>query len=74
MKVFHNVSYDPDADACYIVVSSSKVHNTIQKSVDCFVDVDKAGNVVGIEILRVAKHKSLLDRILISPTPVEQCV
>jgi uncharacterized protein YuzE len=74
MKIFQEVSYDPDADACYIAVSSSKVHDTIQKSADCFVDMDKDGQVVGIEILHVAKHKSLLDRILISNTPVEQCV
>jgi len=74
MKIFQKVSYDPDADACYIAVSSSKVHDTIQKSDDCFVDMDKDGQVVGIEILHVAKHKSLLDRILISNIPVEQCV
>jgi uncharacterized protein YuzE len=74
MKIFQKVSYDPEADVCYIAVSSSKVYDTIQKSEDCFVDMDKDGQVVGIEILRVAKHKSLLDRILLSNTPVEQCV
>ena len=74
MKVFEKVSYDPDADACYIAVSSSKVRDTLQKSDDFFVDVDKDGQVVGIEILHVAKNKPLLNRILLSNTPVDQCV
>jgi uncharacterized protein YuzE len=51
------IEYDREADALYIRVSKTKPHRVIDlPGVSGFgVDVDEAGNLVGIEVLRASK-------------------
>jgi uncharacterized protein YuzE len=45
------IQYDPKARAAYIKVKSGKVARTIEKSKHFFIDLDKKGALLGIEIL-----------------------
>jgi uncharacterized protein YuzE len=45
------VEYDPVVDTLYVYISKSKVDHTIPLNDRVFFDVDKAGKIVGTEIL-----------------------
>lgn len=45
------ITYDGQADALYISLSSADCAVQRHVTEDCIVDIDKDGNVVGIEIL-----------------------
>jgi uncharacterized protein YuzE len=66
MKLFDNVSYDPQANAFYITVyHDRKVADTIIRD-DVMLDVDDTGDIVGIEILNADKHHAMINRLLLS--------
>ena len=48
------ISYDKTADAMYIYLRKGKVAKTVKINNRVFVDVDKKGNVIGIEMLDVS--------------------
>jgi uncharacterized protein YuzE len=48
-------SYDLDADALYIELADSQAGRTVQVDVGTLVDLDLAGNVVGIEVIQPAR-------------------
>lgn len=48
------ISYDKVADAMYIYLKKGKVTRTIKINSRVFVDIDKKGNVIGIEMLDVS--------------------
>jgi len=48
------IQYDKLADAMYIYLRKGKVAKTIKLNNRVFVDVDKKGNVIGIEMLDVS--------------------
>lgn len=48
------IQYDKKADAMYIYLRKGKVAKTIKINNRVFVDVDKRGNVIGIEMLDVS--------------------
>jgi len=48
------IQYDKLADAMYIYLRKGKVSKTIKLNNRVFVDVDKKGNVIGIEMLDVS--------------------
>lgn len=50
------VQYDKTADAMYIYLSKGKVQKTVKISDRAFVDVDKKGNVIGMEVLDISKQ------------------
>lgn len=54
------IKYDIMADAVYVNVSSEKVARTVKTNERFLVDVDKKGNVVGIEILDATNQQDLV--------------
>jgi uncharacterized protein YuzE len=59
------VEFDPDASAAYVRFSNARVHRTLERCSDDMVitvDVDRSGNVVGIEAIgfrEIVLHKIL---------------
>ncbi|MEK6967006.1 MAG: DUF2283 domain-containing protein [Nanoarchaeota archaeon] len=49
MKIRH----DPEADAMYIYVKKSEIDSTIKIDSTTLIDIDKKGEIVGIELLSV---------------------
>lgn len=45
------ITYDKIADAMYIYLNKTKVFRTVKMADRLLVDLDKGGNVLGIEIL-----------------------
>ena len=56
-------SYDLDADALYIRLTSRKVARTAEIDAGTLVNLDADGGIVGIEVLQLAR-KWPLDEIL----------
>ena len=50
------ISYDKIADALYIYLRSGKVAKTKKITKRLLVDIDKKGNVLGIEMLEVSRQ------------------
>lgn len=48
------IQYDKSAEAMYIYLKKEKVAKTIKINNRVFVDIDKKGNVIGIEMLGVS--------------------
>ncbi len=48
------IQYDKLADAMYIYLRKGKVAKTIKLNDRAFIDVDKKGNMIGIEMLDVS--------------------
>lgn len=47
------ITWDQEADAIYVRFSDEEVVSTIALSSTVYIDVDNAGNPIGMEILRV---------------------
>jgi uncharacterized protein YuzE len=47
------IQYDPEADAAYIRFSDKAVSRTQEESDICILDLDSAGDLIGIELLSV---------------------
>ncbi len=50
-----SVEYDKEANAFYFRLSNNKVVKTIPYGNDKFIDIDKDGKIVGMEVLNNAK-------------------
>jgi uncharacterized protein YuzE len=50
------IDYDPKADAMYIQLKDDKIDDTLEVGNNIFVDVDKDGTPLGIEILFVSRR------------------
>ncbi len=50
------ISYDKIADALYLRLKTGRVSKTLKMQDRVMVDVDKAGGVMGVEILSVSKQ------------------
>lgn len=50
------ITFDKKADAMYIYLQNKKVFKTKQVTDDTIVDMDKKGNVIGIELLFISKR------------------
>ena len=75
MKRFDNVSYDVQANACYITIHNDKhIVDTVVFDNDVMVDKDRDGDIVGIEILNVSSHYDFVNKLLLSRESVEACV
>lgn len=61
------VTYDPQADAMYVKFTKEKFSKNRQIDENTILDLDKNGNVIGIEILFVSKHmpKDFLSRVVV---------
>ena len=49
-----NVTFDKSADAMYVALKKGNVHKTVENGM-VLMDVDKKGDVIGIEILNCSK-------------------
>lgn len=61
------VTYDPDADAMYVKFTNEKFSKTKVIDDNTILDLDKNGNVIGIELLFVSKHlpKDFFSRVVV---------
>lgn len=50
------INYDKDAQALYIKLGRAKIYETKKISALVFADVDKKGNIVGVEILNATQR------------------
>mgnify|MGYP001570619359 CR=1 FL=1 len=50
------VTYDPDADAMFIKLTDEKFSETKIIDDNTILNLDKNGNVIGVELLFVSKH------------------
>lgn len=46
-----NISYDTDSESCYLQLKKGSVEKTTNPAKHCFLDFDKSGDLLGIEIL-----------------------
>ena len=51
-----NIKYDPDADAMYIRITQNEVDYTKEIDDNTIVDLDKDGQIIGIELLFVKER------------------
>lgn len=61
---FKSFEFDQEARAIYLTVADGKVDRTKRISDSVFVDVDRRGRTLGIELLRVQGIQGLLTPIL----------
>ena len=58
------IKYDTIANAVYVNVSKAKVSRTVKTPNESFlVDLDREGNIVGIEMLRVSSKSELIKNL-----------
>lgn len=50
------INYDKKVDAMYIYLKKDKIATTCAMATNLFADLDKKGNVVGLEILDFSKY------------------
>ena len=50
------LTYDSEADALYFSITSREVHQTKHVDENTLVDLDKEGNVIGVEVLFVKER------------------
>jgi uncharacterized protein YuzE len=55
------IDYNPQADAMYIQFKEGKVDNTLEVGRNIFVDLDKDGTYLGIEILFTSRRFAVED-------------
>ncbi|MFA5744998.1 MAG: DUF2283 domain-containing protein [Candidatus Paceibacterota bacterium] len=67
------ITYDKIADAAYMTLRKGKVAKTVEMSNDVIVDLDKKGNLLGIEMLSASNQfpKKGLAKSVISGIPIE---
>ena len=61
------VTYDPGADAMYVKLTSEKFSKNRVIDRNTILNLDKDGNVIGIELLFVSKHlpKNFLSSVIV---------
>ena len=65
------ISYQKETDSLYIYLNSEKVADTIVINEDANVDVDSAGNIVGIEIYQNASKHAEMESLETIAFPVQ---
>ncbi len=61
------INYDKEIDGLYIQFSRDKVFRTIEKGGNLLVDLNKVGDVLGVEVLNYLKSTSKkLNRLSVS--------
>ncbi len=67
------ITYDKIADAAYMVLRKGKVAKTVEMSESVIIDLDKKGNLLGIEMLSASKQlpKEGLTKNVAAGIPIE---
>ena len=55
------INYDKIADAAYFKLAQGKIDHTKKVDASMLVDMDKNGNIIGIELLDYSANKSRLN-------------
>ncbi len=50
------IDYDKEVDALYIYFKKDKVHHSKPEGGDFVVDVDKNGQIIGVEVLNASRY------------------
>ena len=58
------IDYDAQADEAYIKISGSKVEDSIEVNEGLIIDVNKKGQLVGIEVLNFSSTKLNITELL----------
>ena len=68
------VTYDEEADAMYIKLTDEKFSKARVIDKNTILNLDKNGNVIGIELLFVSKHlpKNFLSQVVVETFPAEE--
>lgn len=68
------VTYDEDADAMYINFTNEKFSKTKIIDRNTILDLDKNGNIIGIELLFVSEHlpKNFLSQVVVETLSTEK--
>jgi uncharacterized protein YuzE len=67
-----DVSFDREADAVYIQFSDAKVDHTTGINARAFLDIDKNGEIIGIELLDASHRFDDPEKAVINITGTEQ--
>ena len=51
-----DITYDPEADAAYVTLSTTAVNDSAEVAPGVVLDFDTQGRVVGIELLAATRH------------------
>ncbi len=67
------ITYDKIANAAYMTLRKGRVAKTVEMSDNVIVDLDRKGNILGIEMLDASKQfpRSSLAKSVISDVPIE---
>ncbi len=68
------VTYDEDADAMYIKLTDEKFSKNKIVDKNTILNLDKNGNVIGVELLFVKKHmpKNFLSKVVVETYPASK--
>lgn len=61
-----NFEYEPEADALYVRLNTSKIIESEEIQPGIVLDFDAAGKVVGIEVLNVSKRETRTEPLKIA--------
>lgn len=59
-----SIEYDIDANAFYVRLSDEKIVKTIPHGKDNFIDIDKNGKIVGLEVLNNGEIPNVVTEIV----------
>lgn len=62
------ISYDKETDSMYIILIDIKGVDSFEIAPDYIVDVDKIGNIIGMEVLNV-KNKVDFNELILNKMP-----
>ena len=67
------ITYDKVADAAYMTLRKGRVAKTVEMSDSVIIDLDKKGNLLGIEMLDASNQlpKEGLSKNVVSGIPIE---
>lgn len=50
------ITYDKEVDALYVYFKKGKIARTMEVGANFLADIDKKGNILGLEVLDASKH------------------
>jgi uncharacterized protein YuzE len=57
------INYDKTADAIYFSVTKSKIQTTKKIADRMIIDIDKKGNIIGIELLEASSQQEVIKNL-----------
>lgn len=63
---YMKIEIDPQSDSMYIEFKDGNVHDTVEVAKNIFLDVNKKGDPLGLEVLFVSKKIKLQDLVSVT--------